>query len=309
MTLCLKTLNLALHTLMAAAIASLGVCGLADTALVKERIVAPEPLSESIVASLNRRPITPFAINAILAKFDRAQARDRAAIRLAALAPANSATDVPPLPVSPEPFGLFTAPAPEDALWRKWRGVEADVMAEQSILEQCRANAGACPPNAAQFLRLIGTVKSKSGRAALDEANRAVNASIRYVSDLEQFGEADRWSAPLASFATAQGDCEDYAIAKYVALQEAGFPLDDLQLVLVRDRAAWQDHAVLLARTDEHWLILDNRHSELLEDIDAVTFTPLYALNHRGVRLFAAPDVNETTHDGDAAMQILAGTD
>ena len=43
-------------------------------------------------------------------------------------------------------------------------------------------------------------------------------------SDFTQHGEADRWSAPLATFATAKGDCEDYAIAKYVALREAGFP-------------------------------------------------------------------------------------
>jgi predicted transglutaminase-like cysteine proteinase len=307
-TLRLKTPKLALPVLMAV-IASFGVCGLTDTAQVKERIVVPEPVSESVVASLNHRPITPFAINAVLAKFDRAQARGRAAIRLAALAPANSATDAPPLPVGPEPFGLFTVPAPEDALWRKWRGVEAEMMAEQSILERCRTNAAACPPNAAQFLRLIGAVGSRSGRAALDEANRAVNASIRYVSDLEQFGETDRWSAPLASFATAQGDCEDYAIAKYVALQEAGFPRDDLQLVLVRDRAAWQDHAVLLARIDEHWLILDNRHSELLEDVGAMTLTPLYAVDHRGVRLFAAHDVSETLSEGDAEAHVAAGID
>ena len=48
--------------------------------------------------------------------------------------------------------------------------------------------------------------------------------AIRYVSDYAQHGEADRWSAPLATFATGKGDCEDYAIAKYVALREAGFP-------------------------------------------------------------------------------------
>ena len=42
-----------------------------------------------------------------------------------------------------------------------------------------------------------------------------------------------------------RGDCEDYAIAKYVALREAGVARENLQLVLVRDRAVRQDHAVL----------------------------------------------------------------
>lgn len=129
------------------------------------------------------------------------------------------------------------------------------------------ATAPRTAPNAAQFLRLISAVQGKSGRAQLEEANLGVNAAIRYVSDYAQFGEADRWSAPLASFATAKGDCEDYAIAKYVALQQAGFPRDDLRLVLGRDRSLGQDHAVLAARLDGRWLILDSRRPELLEDL------------------------------------------
>ena len=157
------------------------------------------------------------------------------------------------------------------------------------MLDRCRADAESCPSYAAQFLRLIDAVKSKSGRARLDEANRAVNAAIRYVSDYAQFGEADRWSTPLATFATAQGDCEDYAIAKYVALREAGFSQEELRVVLVRDRAVRQDHAVLAAHLDDGWLILDNRRSELLADSDASSFTPLFAINHGGVQLFAAP--------------------
>ena len=85
-------------------------------------------------------------------------------------------------------------------------------------------SAEGCPSHAAQFLRLIKAVKAKSGRDQLDEANRAVNMAIRYVSDYAQHGEADRWSAPLATFATGKGDCEDYAIAKYVALTRSRLP-------------------------------------------------------------------------------------
>ena len=130
-------------------------------------------------------------------------------------------------------------------------------------------------------------------------------------SDFAQHGEADRWSAPLATFATGKGDCEDYAIAKYVALSEAGFPRDDLQLVLVRDRAVRQDHAVLAARLDGHWLILDSRRSELMNDSEATSFTPLFAINHRGVQLFAAPYAKRGPLDGDvdAAPAASSGSD
>ena len=242
----------------------------------------------------SRPPATFFSINAVLAKLDRQRGRGPEAIRFAALTPSRVTTDaqVPEkeLPeLGKEPFGLFTFRAPEGMLWRKWRGLEADMAKEQTLLERCRATPETCPAHAVQFLRLIEAVKSRSGRAQLDEANRAVNAAIRYVSDFAQHGEADRWSAPLATFATAKGDCEDYAIAKYVALRQAGFSPDELRLVLVRDRAVREDHAVLAARLEGRWQILDNRHSELIEDSDAASFTPLFAINHRGVQLFAAP--------------------
>jgi predicted transglutaminase-like cysteine proteinase len=241
-----------------------------------------------------RPPATFFSINAVLAKLDRERGRGPNAIRLATLTPSNLATDAQsPQKEAPavgkEPFGLFTFRAPEGMLWRKWRSVEADMAKEQTVLDRCREDAESCPSYAAKFLRLIEAVKSKSGRARLEEANRAVNAAIRYVSDLVQHGEIDRWSAPLATFATAKGDCEDYAIAKYVALREAGFPEGELRLVLVRDHAVQQDHAVLTAHLDDHWLILDNRRSELIADSDASSLTPLFAISHRGVQLFAAP--------------------
>lgn len=82
-----------------------------------------------------------------------------------------------------------------------------------------------------------------------------------------------------------------------------------MQLVLVRDRAAWQDHAVLPARIDQRWLIPDSRHSELLEDTAAATLTPLYAIDHRGVRLFTESFANWTPRADDAAAGRAATDD
>jgi predicted transglutaminase-like cysteine proteinase len=263
----------------------------------------------------NRGPARPsatfFSINAVLAKLDRQRGRGPDAVRLALLTPSNVATDAAPAvkeapPIGKEPFGLFTFRAPDGMLWRKWRSIEADMAREQVILDRCRADAGSCPSHAAQFLRLVSAVSARSGRDKLEEANRAVNMAIRYVSDTTQHGEADRWSPPLASFATAKGDCEDYAIAKYVALREAGVARENLQLVLVRDRAVRQDHAVLAARLDDRWLILDNRQSLLIEDSDASSFTPLFAINHDGVHLFAAPYAKRTLPDDQTAAAPAA---
>ena len=291
-----KTPKLGVHVFAATIAFSISFCAGAPGAYADET-VATEPSGDFIPGSdgaSTRPPATFFTINEVLAKLDRQRGRGPGALRLASLAPADVATDAAPAPkaapaVGTEPFGLFTFRAPEGVLWRKWRGVETDITKERAVLDRCRENAEGCPSHAAQFLRLIKTVKAKAGRDQLDEANRAVNMAIRYVSDFAQHGEADRWSSPLASFATGKGDCEDYAIAKYVALTEAGFSREDLQLVLVRDRAVRQDHAVLAARLDGRWLILDSRRSDLINDSDVTNFTPLYAINGRGVQLFAAP--------------------
>jgi predicted transglutaminase-like cysteine proteinase len=191
-------------------------------------------------------------------------------------------------------------------VWRKWRSLQSDIAKDHAVLERCRGNADDCPTNAAQFLRLIGAVKSKSGRDQLDEANRGVNQAIRYMTDSAQYGVVDRWSAPLATFATGKDDCEDYAIAKYVALSEAGFSSRDLRLVLVRDRAIRQDHAVLAARLDDHWIILDSRRSDLIDDSDVRNLTPMFAINDRGVQLFAAPYAKRGLIDGETEASPAA---
>jgi len=294
MTLRQKLLKLGSPARVAVFAVSICGCALSPEAYAENPKAVPVALRDSLpIQASGVPPATFFTINAVLAKLDRSQGRGRNAIRLVSLKSSNTATDAGPalteIPArGTEPFGLFAFRAPEGLPSRKWRGVEVDMIKEEKVLERCRADADSCPSYAAQFLRLINAVKSKSGRAELDEANRSVNAAIRYVSDYAQFGEADRWSAPLATFATAKGDCEDYAIAKYVALRDAGFPIDDLRVILVRDRTLRQDHAVLAARLDGRWLILDSLRAELIEDSRVRNFTPIFAIDHRGVLLLAA---------------------
>jgi predicted transglutaminase-like cysteine proteinase len=285
-----------LRSLARAAGVALSILGGSASALAADEAGTFDQSAVAAAASdLDKRPTAIFfSINDVLAKLDSRRGRGSGAVRLAAYTPPDIATDVPSSlkaapAVSKDPFGLFTFRAPEGMLWRKWRRVEADLTSEKTVLDQCRADIRNCPPNAAQFLRLVDAVRSKSGRARIDEANRGVNIAIRYVSDLTQHGEPDRWSTPLATFAAARGDCEDYAIAKYMALVEGGVSRDDLQIVLVRDRTVRQDHAVLAARQDGRWLLLDNRHSILMEDFGVASFVPLFAINHDGVHLFAMP--------------------
>ena len=84
---------------------------------------------------------------------------------------------------------------------------------------------------------------------------------------------------PLMTFTSGAGDCEDYAIAKYIALRQAGMAARDLRLVILHDRLAHEDHAVTAARLDSRWLILDNRRMGLLVDTQVRNMTPLLALD------------------------------
>jgi predicted transglutaminase-like cysteine proteinase len=238
-------------------------------------------------------PARYFTINQVLAKRDT----QRTPVATALLASTTTTvTDAPPpghsLLPSSEPFGLATFRAPEGLLWVKWRDVEQHLKVEAAQLERCRDDRTACPSQALHFLRLVEAARSLDGRARLEMVNRAVNAAIRYTTDFAQHGVADRWTAPLAALASARGDCEDYAIAKYAILRAAGVAVSDLRLLLVRDLAVRQDHAVLAVRENGRWLVLDNRHPLLVGTMALPHFTPLFALDHQGVSLFAAPYVN-----------------
>ena len=94
------------------------------------------------------------------------------------------------------------------------------------------------------------------------------------MSDLAQWGVIDHWSAPLETFTIGRGDCEDYAIAKYVALIQAGVAAEDVRLIIVRDLDVGEDHAVVAAHLDGDWVILDNRRLMLVKDSEMRRVVP-----------------------------------
>lgn len=207
-----------------------------------------------------------------------AMAQSTPPIQLAALAPAEHALQPATAPADKGPFGM--AAAHNGAMSAKWRGLQPAIEIEARILETCRADANLCTPAATQFLAIVDSARSRTGRARIGEINRAVNLAIRPESDLVRFRVRDVWATPLTTFAMGSGDCEDYAIAKYVALREAGVAPEDLRIVIVNNRALGQDHAVTAARVEGQWLILDNRRMLMLTDNQITGLMPLVTLDH-----------------------------
>src|SRR5712671_4391041 len=159
-----------------------------------------------------------------------------------------------------EPFGLPTVILSEGGLHDKWLGVRRRLDDEMVQLALCEGDREGCAsPAPLQFLAIVDAAKAREGRARLGEINRAINLAVRPVSDLAQYGESDVWTSPLVTFTRGAGDCEDYAIAKFVALRLAGISPDDLRIVVMHDSVRDEDHAVAAAKLDGHWLTLDNR--------------------------------------------------
>ena len=188
---------------------------------------------------------------------------------------------------SAEPFGLFVSPLTEGGLREKWLGVERKLGDERVQLALCDSDPERCVSLAAlKFLAIVDAGKARVGRARLGEINRAIILAIRPMSDLAQYGQIDVWSSPLVTLTTGAGDCEDYAIAKFVALRQAGISPDDLRIVVMRDTIRGEDHAVAAARLDGHWLTLDNGRMAMIEDADVRNFRPIFLIDQDGVKRY-----------------------
>jgi predicted transglutaminase-like cysteine proteinase len=212
------------------------------------------------------------------------------ALALAPLAPtAEAATLLSPgaaatLRTSVEPFGFSSTVLTYGGLRDKWLSVERQLDDERVQLALCDGDRDHCvSPAALQLLAIVDDARSREGRARLGEINRAINLAIRPMSDLAQYGQLDVWSSPLVTLARGAGDCEDYAIAKLVALRLAGMAADDLRIVVMHDALSGEDHAVAAARLDGHWLMLDNRRTAMIEDSYMRNVQPLFVIDQHGV--------------------------
>jgi predicted transglutaminase-like cysteine proteinase len=185
---------------------------------------------------------------------------------------------------APPIFGMETEPVAGE-LATKWRAVEADIDRERQVLARCRAQQ-ACPVAAQNLLDIVAEGAGRSGLARVGLINRAVDLAITPTSDEAQWGVVDHWSPPFETLQTHRGDCEDYAIVKYVALLQAGLSNDDVKIVILRNLLPKEDHAVVAARVDGQWLILDNRRLAMVRDTKMVGSIPKFVLDEDGTRRF-----------------------
>ncbi len=179
------------------------------------------------------------------------------------------------------PEGMFGSTAVRIAASAQ-SGSWALVLAERGdryFAPDCAGRDAPCGSPALATIR--EAVRASAGETVERRAaavNRAVNGAIRYRTDLDLYGESDHWAPARETLRRRAGDCEDFAILKFWALQAAGVPAEAMRLVLVRDVRRGLDHAVLAVAAEGRNLVLDNLSDRVLADGDAPGYRPLVSL-------------------------------
>lgn len=138
---------------------------------------------------------------------------------------------------------------------------------------------------------LLGQLPQVAELDKLRRVNEFFNRRIRFADDSVVWGLADYWATPLEFLGRGAGDCEDYAIAKYFSLVEAGVERSKLRLIYVKaviglpESGVSQAHMVLgyYARPGAEPLVLDSLITEIRPASKRPDLKPVFSFNGEGV--------------------------
>jgi len=159
----------------------------------------------------------------------------------------------------------------------KWTGVIARYQAElKERRQKCRVSRiNTCAYEHWQkFLKKIADLPR---REQIEKVNTYVNHFL-YVVDPVNYGKNDYWATPKQFF-DRSGDCEDYAISKYMSLRTLGFPIDDMRIVVLTDLNLKIAHAVLVVYYKGEALVLDNQIHQVIDANRIHHYKPIYSIN------------------------------
>ena len=142
-------------------------------------------------------------------------------------------------------------------------------------------------PRLLQWGELVTSSQDLSEKQKLKEINQYFNDRIVFISDDGHWEREDYWATPLESLGTEGGDCEDYVIAKYFSLIQAGIDQSKLRITYVKALKLNQAHMVLAYydKPSSEPLILDNLTDRILPASKRRDLSPVYSFNGLGMWL------------------------
>jgi predicted transglutaminase-like cysteine proteinase len=137
---------------------------------------------------------------------------------------------------------------------------------------------------------LLRQAAEMDDRTRIHAVNQFYNRRIAFRDDVDAWGQVDYWASPLEAMQKGEGDCEDYAIAKYFSLLAAGTPMQRLRMVYVRAQlgppgSPTQAHMVLAYHEtpESDPLILDNLVDDVRPASRRPDLTPVFSFNGEGL--------------------------
>lgn len=183
---------------------------------------------------------------------------------------------------TPSLFGSTEIRSPNLGSFTNWTGVMRRFEHAKELGDGLCASAGPDRSRCAwdDWQNIIADVGLLGEMAQVRKVNDIMNGR-RYTLDRVNWGAEDYW-ATVFEFLRKNGDCEDYALAKYMTLRALGWPADKLRLVIVRDTKLNLNHAILAIYTDEGVYIGDNQVDGLVKASSIRHYRPIYSINENG---------------------------
>jgi predicted transglutaminase-like cysteine proteinase len=180
-----------------------------------------------------------------------------------------------------ELFGLQEIYSSNLTPFTKWDGVVARVERERADgTAACAAAATGETCVATRWASFVAELKRLPLRERVARVNSVLNR-VPYVTAQANWHDPNHWETPY-EFLTRGGQCQDYAIAKFMALEQSGVPQEALRLAVVRDTARALDHAVTIVYVDGAALVLDNQNEAVLPASPHGRYRPYYSINRAG---------------------------
>lgn len=128
--------------------------------------------------------------------------------------------------------------------------------------------------------KLILELQDKEEKVILEKVNDFFN-KVDYSTDEDTYDLKDYWATPFEFLARDEGDCEDYAIAKYLLLKHLGINSNKMYLTYVNLIHYDASHMVLSYFETQNSvpLILDNFEEELLPATQRTDLKPVHYFN------------------------------
>jgi len=133
------------------------------------------------------------------------------------------------------------------------------------------------------WIKFLETLKGKDKLTQIRGVNDRFNKA-KYVTDTSNWGQNDLWNTP-AEFMQNFGDCEDYAIIKYLSLKHLGFEESELRVVAVKDLNLKVGHAILIVfwvdprNGNKRALVLDNQVEKVVDARAIRHYQPVFSIN------------------------------